>query len=625
MSRLAAVTREDNLQDQFGYYRDGELNSVVYGASPTPSPSPTPTSTPGRTPTPTPTSTPGQIATPTFNPDGFYYSECAFNHTFNVVIQSATTGALIHYTTDGSTPTPNHGTPLANGGTASFTVQSLHTTTLKAIAYIGASGSGVKSADYSFERDCGQQPGGHGNPQTASRTVTYSYDPAGNRTIVLDSVNRNTSYTPNSLNQYTAVNGTAVTNGSEHEISEYQGLHYTYINDERLTSVNGGFGISYQLAYDALGRCVTRTVNGTQGNITTYYIYDGEKPILEYRSNGQIVRNLYGKGVDEILMRTDPSVNGGAAFYCQQDHEGSVTYLTNVSGSVIEKYKYDVFGAPTFYNESGTQIPVSSYNNRFLFTGREYTAGFGFYEYRARAYHPGLGRFMSEDPKLFDAGDYNLFRYCHNDPIDFTDPMGLDAVPNGDGTYHFVLRTDIVVGNVIGGYVINKSDGTARQCAEAAQFLTGTRTADGALHDATRAGNGGWHQGAPLTKDTPNGTMVARRWENGVYPNKSIEQYDAKAAVKDPSIINHTGVKIGWDNSTGKAIILDQWKGQNGSLQAREYDAKKEDWAVVNASKPYDPQPSRSDFIPDLQKGTKDDAAAHASNVIHSKPDPNNP
>src|SRR5207244_2345387 len=35
-------------------------------------------------------------------------------------------------------------------------------------------------------------------------------------------------------------------------------------------------------------------------------------------------------------------------------------------------------------------------------------------------------RFMSEDPKLFDAGDYNLFRYCHNDPIDSTDAMGTD-------------------------------------------------------------------------------------------------------------------------------------------------------------------------------------------------------
>jgi hypothetical protein len=37
---------------------------------------------------------------------------------------------------------------------------------------------------------------------------------------------------------------------------------------------------------------------------------------------------------------------------------------------------------------------------------------------------------MSEDPKLFDAGDYNLFRYCHNDPIDLTDPMGLDTMAN---------------------------------------------------------------------------------------------------------------------------------------------------------------------------------------------------
>ncbi|MGH9552172.1 MAG: RHS repeat-associated core domain-containing protein, partial [Terriglobales bacterium] len=47
------------------------------------------------------------------------------------------------------------------------------------------------------------------------------------------------------------------------------------------------------------------------------------------------------------------------------------------------------------------------------------------------AYNPTLGRFMTEDPKVFDAGDYNLFRYCHNDPIDFTDPMGLAA----DGQY----------------------------------------------------------------------------------------------------------------------------------------------------------------------------------------------
>lgn len=89
-------------------------------------------------------------------------------------------------------------------------------------------------------------------------------------------------------------------------------------------------------------------------------------------------------------------------------------------------------------------------NNRFLFTGREYAEKFKFYEYRARAYNPELGRFMSEDPigfkmagaKTADAirmmfpslpetysdSEFNLYRYCANDPLDKTDPMGLFTI-----------------------------------------------------------------------------------------------------------------------------------------------------------------------------------------------------
>jgi len=199
--------------------------------------------------------------------------------------------------------------------------------------------------------------------------------------------------------------------------------------------------------------------------------------------------------------------------------------------------------------------------------------------------------------------------------------MGLDGISNGDGTYHFVVRSDVVVPNIIGSYVVNKTDGTTRQCAGAAQFLTGTRTADGTLHDAPPARYGGWTKGAPVTKDTPNGTLVARRWENGVYPNKDIKDYNAEAVKKDPSIINHAGIKVGWDNNTDKAIILDQWKGEGGSLQQRPYDTTKEDWSVVNAKTRYGPQPSTSDFNVQIKKGTQD-AQGDASNVIHSKPNP---
>ena len=130
----------------------------------------------------------------------------------------------------------------------------------------------------------------------SGRSVTYILDKAGNRTSVTDNVNGNATYAPNILNQYTSMAGSPVTNGSEHEIRTYNSVTYSYINDERLKQVISGSN-NYSLYYDALGRCVKRVVNGA----ITYYIYDGEKPILEYRSTdlSNPAKNVYGKGIDE--------------------------------------------------------------------------------------------------------------------------------------------------------------------------------------------------------------------------------------------------------------------------------------------------------------------------------------
>jgi RHS repeat-associated protein len=522
IGRLHTVTREDNKQDSFVYYLDGELQQATYAVTATPPPNPSPTPTPPSTPTPPG----GQVAEPRFNPDGWTTNQ----HTLNVTISTTTAGAQMRYTiNDPTPPSPTYGT-LIDGTSGTITLI-LGEVTLQAIAFkTGMTPSVIHSADFVY--DNGMSPIlpnpswlsyplertanylGEGATDPTVNRVTYTLDKAGNR----QSVN-STSYIPNAINQYTSVGGSAVTNGNDHQIQLYGGFTYTYMRDQELTRISAP-GWTYDVAYDALGRCVKRTVN----NDPTYYIYDGDRPILEYRSNGRIARNVYGKGVDEILMRTDPAVNSGQSFYFQQDHEGSTTHLTNGSGQVIERYRYDAFGIPTIYAPNWTVRTASSYNNRFLFTGREYL-GASVYEYRARVYHAGIGRFMSEDPKLFDAGDYNLFRYCHNDPVDFTDPMGLDFLSStqdfvtGAGDSISLGATAYIRDSLPGiyGFAGVNANSTAYGFGEGTGFALGMATGEGEAAVA-RVGIRGAKQTANKVaavigkfKNSPNYVNVAEK------------------------------------------------------------------------------------------------------------------
>src|SRR2546423_14797143 len=132
---------------------------------------------------------------------------------------------------------------------------------------------------------------------------------------------------------------------------------------------------------------------------------------------------MLGSRVDEIVA--DYSTTTGQWLYHHSDARGHCVLLTDSGGNLVEQYEYDAFGQPYFFNASGTEANSSAYGNRFLFTGREYLKELKLYDYRNRMYQPELGRFMQPDPKEFGAGDYNLYRYCHNDPINHTDPTGL--------------------------------------------------------------------------------------------------------------------------------------------------------------------------------------------------------
>jgi RHS repeat-associated protein len=90
----------------------------------------------------------------------------------------------------------------------------------------------------------------------------------------------------------------------------------------------------------------------------------------------------------------------------------------------VERYEYDVCGEVTIFDGSYVTQTTSAIDNPYLFTARRFDPESGNYYYRARVYSPDLGRFLSLDPLGFDSGDYNLYRYVENNPLNLTDPSG---------------------------------------------------------------------------------------------------------------------------------------------------------------------------------------------------------
>lgn len=202
------------------------------------------------------------------------------------------------------------------------------------------------------------------------------------------------------------------------------GRDYIYDVFNRLSATENSSGTQDEsYSHDALGRLYE--IDSTSSDHLLEY--DGQSIIGDYTDNETVTsRYVHGPGVDNPIVRyTDDTPSSSDRRWIISDERGSVVAEYNASGTMT--------AGPFSYDEHG--VPASGNSGLLQYAGRPWLPQAGVYDNRARAYNPGLGRFMQADP-IGQQGGLNIYDYTGGDPVNFTDPSGLDPTnPGRPGCY----------------------------------------------------------------------------------------------------------------------------------------------------------------------------------------------
>ncbi len=181
-----------------------------------------------------------------------------------------------------------------------------------------------------------------------------------------------------------------------------------------ISSSNGTSSGAY--SYDGSELCEKATP-ASSPTTTTVYIFSGGKALAEY-DNGAAVgspsREYIYSGTSLIAK-----IAGSATSYYHQDHLSN-RLITSGSGGVLEQMGHFPFGE-NWYDNGSEKWKFTTARLRFGESGNDYA--------KARYDVNRLGRFSAPDPvsgTVANPQSLNHYIYGANDPVNLTDPSGLE-------------------------------------------------------------------------------------------------------------------------------------------------------------------------------------------------------
>jgi putative uncharacterized protein (fragment) len=141
-------------------------------------------------------------------------------------------------------------------------------------------------------------------------------------------------------------------------------------------------------------------------------------------------------------------------YYFEKNLFGDVLRVYNSDEEEVAKFTYDSYG--NILSQSGTMVDQVKIRYRGYYWDEET----GFYYLQSRYYDPSICRFISSDQYELvgvlsaSLGDLNLYSYCHNNPIMYSDASGNFPI------LATILGITAIVGMVLTGFGVGYDNNT---------------------------------------------------------------------------------------------------------------------------------------------------------------------
>ena len=236
---------------------------------------------------------------------------------------------------------------------------------------------------------------------TATDTITYGYEAEHQAWA----------------DQLTSYDGEAIRYDASGNPTTYRGYTMTW-QGRRLTGATGN-GNTLSYSYDENGLRTQKTVNGTatqyryHGSVLISQVTGSNKLLFSYDANGNAVAVNYN----------------GTYYYYVRNGQNDVIRLIDGSNNAVVEYSYDSWGR--LLSCTGSLASTLGTQNPFRYRGYVYDTETGLYYVTSRYYDPEIGRWINADTTdvlslpYYHLGQYNLFSYCNNNPVNDRDDDGL--------------------------------------------------------------------------------------------------------------------------------------------------------------------------------------------------------